>query len=267
MPRAFRIRAAFTLVELLVVIAIIAILAALLLPALAKAKEQALTVKCLNNHRQLALAWNLYASDNADRIAFNEEPPPTVSPRRTVPWITGTVHGRSPGFMETKYLVTKDLAAFSDHIKTWQTYQCPAERVFLRWGNKNTEKIRSYSMNSILGPGVRNEVMHQPSYYTIDLIQRTSETFLFIDVEPASICWAPFRVPEREYSSWWNAPGSLHRKGAVVSFADGHAERHRWMRPFNRPISIANNPEQHPPDAPADSRDVIWLRKRAHHTF
>ena len=267
MPRAFKPRRAFTLIELLVVIAIIAILAALLLPALAKAKQQALTVKCLNNHRQLALAWNLYPNDSSGRIVFNEKPPPTESPGNTVPWITGTVHGRSPGFLDTKYLISKDLAAFSEHIRTWQTYKCPAERVFLRWGNKNIEKIRSYSMNSILAPGTMILSMRQPAYYTVDSIPRPSENFLFKDVEPGSICWAPFRVPERDYSSWWNAPGSLHNKAAVISFADGHAERRRWMRPYNRPTSIANNPEAHPPDAPGDTRDVVWLRNRAHHSF
>jgi prepilin-type N-terminal cleavage/methylation domain-containing protein/prepilin-type processing-associated H-X9-DG protein len=267
MPRACRFRAGFTLLELLVVIGIIATLAALLLPTLAKAKQQALTVKCLNNHRQLALAWNLYANDNADRIVFSGETAPTMSSVRTLPWITGTVHGRSPGFMDPTYIVGKDRAAFADHIKTWRTYKCPAERVFLRWGSKDFEKTRSYSMNSILGPDVRAVALRQAAYYTIDSILRPAETFVFIDVEPASICWAPFRVPERDYGAWWNAPGSLHNKAGILSFADGHAERRRWKQPINRSLNIANNPEQHPPTAAGDARDVIWLRQRAHHSF
>ena len=257
----------FTLIELLVVIAIIAILASLLLPALSKAREKTLSLRCMNNHRQLALTWTMYSGDNSGRIPLNER-----RMGQLPAWITGTVHGRSPGFTNPVYLVDKNFASFAYYLTAWRTYKCPAEKTVFTVGQRKFEKIRSYSMNSCLAPN--DAILRAPVpmidprwYFATDSIVRPAETFLFIDVEPASICWAPFRVPEANQFRFWSAPGALHRSAANVSFADGHTELHRWNAPHNRPMSLSENQEEHPVEPYHDIKDVSWLRRQAHHSL
>jgi prepilin-type N-terminal cleavage/methylation domain-containing protein/prepilin-type processing-associated H-X9-DG protein len=253
-------RAGFTLIELLVVIAIVAILASLLLPALSKAKERTLSLRCMNNHRQLALTWTMYSTDNSERLVLNQRN------GRSLPWITGTVHGRSPGFTDPAYLVRKDFAAFAHYLTAWRTYKCPAEKTEFTFGLRKIEKIRSYSMNAYLAPQEYAPYSDPLWYFNSGNMARPADTFVFMDVEPASICWAPFRIPERDYAPFWNSPGALHRSAATVSFADGHTELHRWNTPNNRPMTITQQ-EHHPIDPPRDLKDVAWVRRRAHHSI
>jgi prepilin-type N-terminal cleavage/methylation domain-containing protein/prepilin-type processing-associated H-X9-DG protein len=247
----------FTLVELLVVIGILAILASLLLPALGKARERTLAVRCMNNHRQLALTWTMYSGDNYGKLPLNQG---------RGAWITGTVHGRSPGFTDPIHLVHKSYASFAAYLRVWRTYKCPAEKTIFSVGTRKLEKIRSYSMNGYLALTDTAPAPHPRWYFTSESILRPAGTFVFIDVEPASICWAPFHIPEHDTGPWWNAPGALHKSSATVSFADGHTELHRWNVPNNRPMSVADQVD-HPIDPPVDIDDVSWLRRRAHHTI
>jgi prepilin-type N-terminal cleavage/methylation domain-containing protein len=254
--RLYRARA-FTLVELLVVIAIIAILASLLMPALAAAKAKALQINCMSNHRQLGLVWNLYHDDNNGQLPHNLRQNVASNPS----WVDSTVHGDTPGFWDTDYLLNPKRAAFARYLQDAKIYRCPAERTyFKRPGNKRLPKIRSYSMNDYITPVGGGSMGAKYHFNTASDMLKPSTTFVFIDSEPASICYTPFRIPDTDNDQFFTAPGAMHSKGTGLTFGDGHAETKHWKKPTNRPTMNGN-----PHPSPSDKSDVMWLRRRAHH--
>jgi prepilin-type N-terminal cleavage/methylation domain-containing protein len=263
--------AAFTLVELLVVIAIIAILAALLLPALVGAKMQAARIQCIGNERQLVLAWSIYSSDNNENLVLNGGDTATTSAQAHL-WAYGGNHGSSDSLTNDLYLTGANYALFAKLIPTERSYKCPAD--YSRWPlwtsklNYVTE-LRSYSMNSYIGTAGANAIppVSLNSAYKVYLksSQLTADSpdhrFVFTDVNPASICTPAFAV-DMNLQTMIHYPSDEHQRGGVLAFADGHIEAHRWLDARTM-LHLANGQAYLPHNnSTPNNPDLNWIAER-----
>lgn len=217
-------RAAFTLIELLVVIAIIAILAGLLLPVLSRSKEIAVAGSCGQQARQLQLALQLYAQDNADRLVNNHGVGETRSDENT--WANNILDWEeSPGNTNLNQLTSGLLGSYTG--RSARVFKCPADRSEAR----NGPRIRSYAMNSLVGHPGELTNRFNPSYiqvYSADHAVAPAQTFTFMDEHPDTINDGFFMNRLEEPPRWGNLPATWHRQSSSVTFIDGHLEIHRW---------------------------------------
>ena len=179
----------FTLIELLVVIAIIAILAALLLPALSRGKDNARTIQCLNNLKQLHLAWHMYASDHRNLPGNWDYSGGPTPPEGN--WVSGTMHydvmqvffGNLSDSTNTALLVDEKKTLLAPYLKSAAIFKCPADQSYAIRGGDRHPRVRSYSMNEHVGESSRAPDPSREYFYkSEDFIRHgPSDTFVLLD--------------------------------------------------------------------------------------
>ncbi len=231
-------RSGFTLIELLVVIAIIAILAAMLLPALSKAKQKAQAIKCVSNTRQISLAMNMYVTDWQDKFPGSGK------------WIydsPGMDALNSPANIDAASLVDSALCPIAAYLKSSDIFKCPGDI----YSAQNGSRVRSISSNGALGgkPTVEGTSPGGRNYFgsggtagiatKMSQMQRPgpSQTWALIDEHWDSLNDAVFMLnpglaPGTE--GWRDLPASYHNNAGCLSFLDGHSEIHKWRSAGSR---------------------------------
>ncbi|HEY5913290.1 MAG TPA: prepilin-type N-terminal cleavage/methylation domain-containing protein [Verrucomicrobiae bacterium] len=268
-----RNRSGFTLIELLVVIAIIAILAAMLLPALSRAKAKAQGISCLNNHRNLMVAWKMYVEDSREILPFVKHGP--------YEWVGGWLdYSGNRDNWDVEYNIKTSI--LYPYCKNPTVFKCPADASVVNVRGTIMKRVRTMSMLNWIGGRGENRPMNwsnvtfgnQSGEYRI--YRKSSDfnmpgpakTFVFLDEREDSINDGMFVVDMLVYPTTTESivdyPASYHGGAGGFSFVDGHSELKKWstskilerpllgqVRPYPTPLSGEFN------------KDVAWMQERA----
>jgi prepilin-type N-terminal cleavage/methylation domain-containing protein/prepilin-type processing-associated H-X9-DG protein len=262
----------FTLIELLVVIAIIALLAALLLPALASARAKGQAIYCLNSEKQMSLACLMYTDDAGDRLPYNlgSAEIKRLEAQNLYPnWSTPVMSWELDSDNTNSVLLTA--GGIGPHMASAaKVYRCPSDSVVsdvqaqAGW----TARVRSISMNAMVGDagefsrsGANLNNPYYQQFFKQTQIPEPARIFVLIEEHPDTINDGYF-LNQPNTLRWWDLPASYHRGGVNVSFADGHLETHHWRFASTKPPA---RPDAVQPRlaVPASERgDFDWLMER-----
>jgi prepilin-type N-terminal cleavage/methylation domain-containing protein/prepilin-type processing-associated H-X9-DG protein len=264
-----RAERAFTLIELLVVIAIVAILAALLLPALNRAKEKAQAAYCLGNGHQIMLAVQLYASSSEDWLPQNV-------PENPVGWVSGGL--MFPNVGDILALTDPNRARLAPYLRNPGVWRCPGDKTTaLSASGTLIPRLRSYDINGAAGTKpYRNSAVDAPwmdgqgrnragvgpwrTYGRLSDMTTPgpARLWLIMHKDDLDLYSLTYRLVMQKSPRWvleW--PGTKHSFGTMFAFADGHGELHRWRdERTQRSAPVAVQAQN------TDNQDVLWLQER-----
>jgi prepilin-type N-terminal cleavage/methylation domain-containing protein/prepilin-type processing-associated H-X9-DG protein len=262
-PAEFRKRSGFTLIELLVVIAIIAILAAMLLPTLSRAKAKATAAECMSNYRQLQLGWQMYFQDNNDSLARNVWQDEQAHAKNEN-WLSGwldPITANTADNTNISLFLDGQFATLGPYIKSPGVFRCAASRVTCLEGGARYPLCRNVSMSVAMG--APNGAFDGKSFHKSSEITRISPSmaFVFIDERDDSIDDGEFlfyllinEIP--------NFPAAYHAGSGALSFADGHAEMHHYRTPEFQPLQAygQESVKKQFTMISANNIDMLWMR-------
>lgn len=212
-------RPAFTLIELLVVIAIIAILAGMLLPALSRAKAKAQTTICLNNQKQLSIAYTLYADDHSDFLVGNGWAVIDGEARSTAgSWVLGNAN------VDTNETSITDGTLYP-YVGSIKVYRCLADKQ--KFERTQIQRYRCFALSCFLN-GPADDYLGGLRVLRMNHIPSPSQTLVFIDEDDLTLDDGHFLYATNASFGWVNVPGFRHSGGTILSFADGHAAYWKW---------------------------------------
>ncbi len=282
-----RKKQAFTLVELLVVIAIIAILTGLLLPSVAKAKTKGQGIQCLNNHRQLMLAWRMYNDDNDDHLLYaSGSYQPFEAYKDAYVWVLGWMDFDPAN--PSNWDVNQDIKRSplwpycGNSVGIWK---CPADKSTIKPARGPLRKqivprVRSVSMNLWVGGFGGYGLLSGDDGLTLggslwrvylkanEMIDPgPTRTFVLLDMREDSIDIGNFATDmtgwpnQPDQTGFYDLPASYHNRAGGLSFADGHSEIKRWLDNRTMPPLVKGGliPDILPSP---NNKDVIWLQER-----